>query len=102
MPGRPTAKIAGREVKQINEVKEVKLATAQADLTDERQKTAALAHERDDALRIRAVAARGAASPAPPNGFSSAPSLVLLPPKPLIDAVFTIPTQFLRYNPRTN
>jgi hypothetical protein len=31
---------------------QAKLATAQSDLTDERQKTAALTHERDDALRI--------------------------------------------------
>ena len=31
---------------------QAKLATAQSDLTDERQKSAALAHERDDALRI--------------------------------------------------
>ncbi len=31
---------------------QAKLVTAQSDLTDERQKTAALTHERDDALRI--------------------------------------------------
>jgi hypothetical protein len=31
---------------------QTKLATAQADLTDERQKTTALTRERDDALRI--------------------------------------------------
>jgi hypothetical protein len=31
---------------------QAKLATAQSDLTDERRKTAALTHERDDALRI--------------------------------------------------
>jgi hypothetical protein len=31
---------------------QAKLATAQSDLTDERQKTTALIHERDDALRI--------------------------------------------------
>jgi hypothetical protein len=31
---------------------QAKLATAQSDLTDERQKTAALTRERDDALRI--------------------------------------------------
>ena len=38
---------------------------------------------------------------APPSGSSSAPPLAQLPPRPPIDAVFTIPAQFLRYNPRT-
>src|SRR5712664_3349125 len=47
-----------------------------------------------------AAAAPYAASVAPPNGSSSAPRPAPLPPKPLIDTVFTISVQFLGYNPR--
>jgi hypothetical protein len=51
---------------------------------------------------LLAAATRGAAFAVPPNGSLLAPLPALLPPKPLIDMVFTIPAQFLRYNPRTN
>jgi hypothetical protein len=48
-----------------------------------------------------AAAAPGAASAAPPSGFSSVLPPEPSPPRPPIDTVFTISAQFLRYNPRT-
>jgi hypothetical protein len=57
-PSQPTAVIPAEDLKPLYDFTldckacEAKLAAAQSDLTDERKKTAALTHERDDALRI--------------------------------------------------
>jgi hypothetical protein len=52
--------------------------------------------------QCRCKFARHLASTVTNTVTATAPPRGLLPPKPLIDAVFTIPIQFLRYNPRTN
>jgi hypothetical protein len=57
-PNQPGAIIPAQDLKPLYDFSldcqacQAKLAAAQSDLTDERKKTAALTHERDDALRI--------------------------------------------------
>jgi hypothetical protein len=57
-PSQPTAVIPAEDLKPLYDFSldcqacQAKLAAAQSDLTDERKKTTALTHERDDALRI--------------------------------------------------